>query len=789
LALGLRNRLALFLVVTLVAVQLATAATVYGVARRVLIREGQDALEQSAELLDRQLEVLARRLAEGGKILSLDYALRQSIAQREHATVLSALRNFGRRIGADRMLLLDLDGGIAVDTGRPGAEMGGGRFAYPDLMDQATVEGRAAALAVLDGRVWRMVVVPVLAPQPLAFIAILVPVDKGFAGDLRSLSSLSKSIAVVAETSPGAWSVVTSTDTVRDPLRDLPAPGGMARLAPEVRVLGGEEMLVMASPLRTAQGSPAVAVVLQYPLAAALEPYRPIVFWLSVLLVGGLLAALVGTVMIARGVTRPLEALARVARRIEAGDYSPPPPLPERDEIGQLSTALGSMAHAIADREEHIRHQATHDADTGLANRTRLEEVGGMLLADPGRRAALLLVGIERLREINNTLGHEVGARLVADAGARLAGLLGPGALVARVADTDLAVLLPDMDPAAVPDAAARIAATFEAPYAEGDLSVDLAVAVGAALAPDHGLTVTALLQHADVALFAARRADPPIRLYDAAADPRRPERLSLMGELKEAIEQDTLALHYQPKLDLATGRLSGAEALVRWIHPKRGFIPPDSFIPLAEETGTIRRLSRWGLGTAARQLRAWTDQGLALRLAVNLSVRDLADATLPDHIAGLLAEHGLTPDRLVLEITESAIMGEPDAAISVLKRLADRGLDLAIDDFGVGQSSFAYLRRLPVRELKIDKSFVLTLASQPQDQAIVRSIVEVGHSLGYSTTAEGVEDAAALELLRAMGCDSAQGYHIARPMAAAPLAEFLAASPWAPVRLETGVA
>ncbi|HYE50222.1 MAG TPA: EAL domain-containing protein [Azospirillaceae bacterium] len=783
-SLGFRNRLALFLVATLAVVQLLTGATVYSFTRQALIRQGQAELVQSADQFDRQLETLSQRLAEGGKILSLDYALRQAVAGKEHATVLSALRNFGRRIGAARMLLVNLQGGIEIDTERP-RDGGGeaGAFAYPALLDAAAADGKAAAVGVLDGRVHRMVVVPVLAPTPIAWICILVPVDDAFTAELRSLSSLAKSIAIVAETAPGAWGVVAATETVLEPLRDLPPPGRMVRREPEVTLLAGDEYLVMATPVRAAEGSPPVVAVLQYPLAEALRPYKPMAVWLGVLLAAGLAAALVGTVLIARGVTRPIAELATVARRIEGGDYAAPPALPDRDEIGQLSAALGSMARAISEREERIRHQATHDAATGLPNRARLEELAGAL-AGAGRPAALLLVGIERLREIVNTLGHEVGDRLMAEAGARIAATVGGGAPVARVADTALAVLLPGAGEAAAMEAAGRIDAAFDAPYVEGDLSVDLAVAVGVALCPGQGCGPATLLQQADVALYAAGRADPPVALYDAATDPHRPERLSLMGELKEAIEQDVLALHYQPKLDLQAGRVMGAEALVRWIHPKRGFIPPDSFIPLAEQTGTIRRLSRWALGTAARQLSAWGGQRLGLRLAVNLSVRDLADPALPDHVAELLAQHGLPPERLILEITESAIMGEPDAAIAVLKRLADRGVDLSIDDFGVGQSSFAYLRRLPVKELKIDKSFVLKLAQEKGDQAIVRSIVEVGHSLGYKVTAEGVEDEGALALLRSMGCDCAQGYFIARPLAAPAFGDFLAGTSWPPVRL-----
>ena len=254
------------------------------------------------------------------------------------------------------------------------------------------------------------------------------------------------------------------------------------------------------------------------------------------------------------------------------------------------------------------------------------------------------------------------------------------------------------------------------------------------------------------------------------------------MSELRQALEQGELQLFYQPKVDLQHARINGAEALVRWQHRRRGFVPPDAFIGLAEETGNIRLLTRWALAAGTAQAARWAQAGRTLRLAVNLSVRDLADGDLPRRVDELIDQHRLDAQSLVFEITESAIMGEPDAAISVLRRLADRGIDLAIDDFGVGQSSFAYLRRLPVRELKIDKAFVMHLAESVEDQTIVQSIVELGHRLGYRVTAEGVENEWAFQFLGRIGCDYAQGYHIAKALPPDEFERFLAAGRW-PVR------
>jgi EAL domain-containing protein (putative c-di-GMP-specific phosphodiesterase class I) len=267
--------------------------------------------------------------------------------------------------------------------------------------------------------------------------------------------------------------------------------------------------------------------------------------------------------------------------------------------------------------------------------------------------------------------------------------------------------------------------------------------------------------------------------VYDAATDPHRPERLSLMGDLRDALDHNQLELHFQPKLNLSTGRIDGAEGLVRWPHPRLGNVPPDQFIALAEETGNIRRLTRWALASGIAQAQRWNGGGRTMRVSINVSARDLDDAELPQRITELLALHNVPPSQILLEVTESAVMGKPDAAIRVLRQLADRGIDLAIDDFGVGQSSFAYLRQFPVSELKIDKVFTQRIADAPVDRTIVRSIVELGHHLGYKVTAEGVDKDETLRFLAQVGCDHAQGFLIARALPADSVERMIDSREW----------
>jgi diguanylate cyclase (GGDEF)-like protein len=771
-----RNRLALFLVATLAIVQALTALAVYGFTRRALIAEGKDQLAHSAAVFVRQLANVSDQATERVRILALDYALRVAIAERDQQTVLSALRNHGRRVGASRTMLVDLDGTIAADTLEAAAPEQS--FAYPELLEHAA-EGSSSMIAATGGAASWMVAVPVLAPVPIAFIVAHIPLDDVLLMHLRELSMLPSAIEVATDDGRGGWSVIAASSGRPSLAGQVPHSGLALPHEAALVTVAGREFLMLATRLETADQSAPVIAVLGYPLDEALKPYQPVLLALAGLLALGLLGALLGAVLIARGVSRPVEILARQVRRIEAGDYEAAAPLRQRDEIGELSAAFGTMARSIAEREERIQHQANHDPVTGLFNRNAIEDLIARRCAErPTQPGALLCLGLERLHEVIKTVGHDLGDHLLREAARRLREALDDSP-VGRASDISFAVWLPGADAQTARQAATRLINLFQEPYQRAELAIDAAAAIGIALYPSHGTAAGALFQHADVALYDALGSEDSIAIYNPAADPHRPERLSLMSELREALDRGELYLAYQPKLDLAAGRISGAEALVRWQHAKRGLVMPDSFIGLAEQTGNIRRLTRWAIASGVAQAARWSSRGLGLRLSLNLSVRDLGDPELPRRLGDLMAAHALMPEAIALEVTESAIMGEPDEAIAVLRRLADRGIDLAIDDFGVGQSSFAYLRRLPVRELKIDKAFVVKLAQSPEDRTIVRSIVELGHRLGYRVTAEGVEDQASLAFLTEIGCDHAQGYFVARPLGAEGFDRFLATARW----------
>jgi diguanylate cyclase (GGDEF)-like protein len=436
-----------------------------------------------------------------------------------------------------------------------------------------------------------------------------------------------------------------------------------------------------------------------------------------------------------------------------------------------------SVAFANGRLVDRLRHDSLHDALTGLGNRALFQlAMDEMSVADENGLAAVMLLDLDRFKEVNDTLGHESGDLLLQQIALRLVDLLGERGTICRLGGDEFAILLPDLQEIGeAGEFAHQMLAALEQPFSVGEMKLEVGGSIGVALAPVDGDTSNALLQRADVAMYAAKENRSGWELYSRDHDRYSPRRLTLAADLRHAFDRGEMSLHYQPKAELATGQVVGVEALLRWNHPDHGFVPPDEFIPIAEHTGLIRPLTSWVLNEAMAQARDWNRVGINLSVAVNLSVRALMDGGLPDEVAAALSRESLDAAALILEITESTIMADPNRAIAILRRLSDQGVSLAIDDFGTGYSSLAYLKRLPVNEVKVDKSFVMNMASDPDDAVIVRSTVDLARNLGLRVVAEGVEDAQSWDHLRVLGCDAVQGYHLARPMPASNVLSWLA--------------
>ena len=432
--------------------------------------------------------------------------------------------------------------------------------------------------------------------------------------------------------------------------------------------------------------------------------------------------------------------------------------------------------------EDTIRRLAYNDALTDLPNRAalRVHLVHALHQAQiQGHTLALLLLDLNNFREINDTLGHHNGDLVLKQVAERLRAAVRDTDMVARLGGDEFAVLLPRLsDKSHIDLVVGKILDALQPTFVIDSVPLDVETAIGIALYPEHGDDADLLLQRADVALYAAKAAHLTHLLYSRKIDHYSPQQLALMAELRLGIPRGELLLHYQPVVDLKSVQIIGVEALVRWQHLSRGLLYPDTFIPAAEKTGLITPLTLWVLECALRQLQPWRAAGSELTMSVNLSVRDLQQPDIVAAITGLLKEIGVAPHCLTLEITESAIMVNPERARVVLIELHDFGIRFAIDDFGIGHSSLAYLKNLPVDKLKIDKSFVGGFAD-PANAAIVRATIDLAHSLGLSVTAEGVEDVATLNALKTLGCDHAQGYYLSRPKPLDKLNIWLRDSPW----------
>ncbi len=436
--------------------------------------------------------------------------------------------------------------------------------------------------------------------------------------------------------------------------------------------------------------------------------------------------------------------------------------------VALFSSVLHRTRAQLDQQRTKAVHDALHDALTGLPNRTLLADRFEQALRAGTRNSsttALLLIDLDRFKEVNDTLGHHVGDQLLAQIGPRLAGALRGADTVARLGGDEFAVLLPDVDGlSGALDVASRLRQALAEAFRVEGVDLDIDASIGVVISGAHGAHAQTLLQRADIAMYVAKQQKRGVVVYDPENDDHSPERLSLLGQLRRGIERGELFLQYQPKIDLKTREVVGVEALVRWQHPDRGMVPPNDFIPLAEHTGLIGPLTEAVLNMALAQVKVWADGGQHIPVAVNISARNLSDEGFADKVKGLLAQHAVASDLLEVEVTESAVMLEPEKAARILNELHAMGVRIAIDDFGAGYTSLAQLKNLPVSELKIDKSFILAMHSNADDAMIVKSMIDLGHSLSMKVVAEGIETADAVNSLANLQCDIGQGYHLCRP-------------------------
>ena len=765
---GLAMRIVGMSLVLLLLLQLASFTLVRGAITNNAQSQVAHELEVGERVLRRVLEQNADRLRQGTSVLAADFGFRSAIASADQETIRSALENHGNRIGAKITALFDPRLQLVATSESMETEQLTATFALisEELFESLQMEGSAYHIEQINGQPYTFVLVPVRAPVLIGWIMMAFAIDSTLADDMYAL--LAQHL-VIESSIKGQTRVVVSTLQEQT----TQALVGMSKGT----IVDEQGDVLLARRVNLHAPPDFVDAILLRSISEVTEPYNQLQVTLAAITALGVLLFAFGSTITARHVTLPLRQLIAFTEQVQRGDYSPTPSLRRKgdDEIGRLGRSFEHMRESISRQQNEIRRLAYWDRLTGLPNREMFRESLGQAITQ-GQPFSVLVLNLDRFKHVNDVLGYDFGDALLCAVAERLSERIVSGQdHIARIAGDEFAILLAGAGDAAAADKAAEIMLAFALPLALSGQTVDISAGIGIACWPHDGDGPDLLLNRAEIAMHAAKSRATEAMRYDASLDSSSTQTLSLLTDLRHAMERDELRLYLQPKIDVAGGKVVAAEALVRWQHPERGLVPPMEFIPFAEQTGFIRHITLWMIEQAARQWRALQPAEGSLRIAVNLSTRDLLDLEFPARIAALCARHDAPTEGFCLEITESAIMDDPQRAEATLNHLSALGFKLSIDDFGTGYSSLAYLKRLPVNELKIDRSFVMAMESDESDATIVRSTIDLAHNLGLTVVAEGVENDAALSALRALDCDEAQGYHISRPLPAEAFADWRA--------------
>ncbi|MCV6620862.1 MAG: EAL domain-containing protein [Cellvibrionaceae bacterium] len=708
-----------------------------------------DVLDNQHHLLNTSVETVVK-----------DWGLRQSIGQRDFDTLQSVLQNHSNRVGADVALFVDNEGALAVSTIRQNKDLPQQILDLVNNSSSITFQ----TITEINQRHYQLVLTEVKAPIRVGWLGMGFEIDDDMANRYSEISGVN--ISFVLPMSHSLQFIASSLPPER--MKSMPPTPGEITDKPWVIQQGQWEDLALYSPFDE-QSSSGLAILFQQSLNEPREKFSQ--WWLSLLSIFSLISvlALAFGYIFSRGISKPLNQLLHVIDDVSKGDYNTPIRIYRRDEIGRLAKAFSRMQKAVSDREEHITYQASHDSLTGLLNREGLIEciddtIKGL---DSSKEIAVLAnFRLNYFQDIVDALGYSWGDKLINLVSERLRNRLDRQVL-AHLNIDEFVLLAKTKDIMGAKEINDQIHQALEDPFCVSGIDLTLRISVGIVLYPFSALDAEGLLRRAGVALNEACHSQRATVTYDPMHDEDSVRKLTLMAELPKAIAENQVCLHYQPKLRHVDGctRVEGVECLVRWQHPELGFVPPDDFIGLAEKTGYIVELTRWVLKNALKQCIKWRQQGFDIAIAVNISALDLAQKNFDKEVAHMLKDAGLPSSALIIEVTESAAVENPEQAIAQLSHLKDIGIKLSVDDYGTGYSSLAQLKQLPVHELKIDKSFVQDLATDEEDRTIVRSTIELAHNIGLSVVAEGVEDEATLNQLIEWGCNYMQGYFIAKPL------------------------
>ena len=730
------------------------------------IRATKADLTSSRTVFDRIFAMKTRELQGNAELLARDFGFASAVATGDGATIESALENLRERRGIALALLVTADNRI---LGAGAKDLSADNRA--SLLRALSENDHASGVLQIGGVPHQTIATPVSAPQPIGWLVFANRLDRAQMKTFEHLSAIPLEARLLKQEANGRW-----TDVAEPKSRDAAAVDAFVRTAPaqvfetprRLNAPSGDSLALVSHVTTLSDGAPTL-LLLRYPLEKALGPYGPMILALGALVLVCLLVLVAGSWALARSITRPVAVLDSAVSALGDGDRAEVK-ITSNDEIGRLATNFNAMSAAIVDREQRITEMALRDVESGLPNSTALQHEIARLRAEGGM--VVIALGIDRLDVVRNAIGYEMLSQLVKELAAHIA-RQSPDALCARVSTGRLALAAPVGDAEAAWRLAEDLIAALAGPFKLGGTTVDLGFTVGLRFIDslEHSIGDNRVLEHANIAVDQAIAARQRLAAFDEQAYGDPASNLSLMSELAAARENGELNLFYQPKLDLRSGRISGFEALCRWRHPVRGSISPDLFVVMAEETGHIDALTHWVLKRALQDQQDLRAAGFDQPIAVNFSGQVLGDRAFAERV---LSEIRAAGGNITLEITETAVIANPEEALSVVELFEQSGVAVSIDDYGSGLSSLSYLKRIHAQELKIDKAFVLLIDQNPKDRLLVKSTVDLAHGLGMKVVAEGVETAEAIALLTGMGCDYAQGYHVARPMPLADLKAFL---------------
>ena len=746
------------------AVYTAISTNARGVVRGELLASGA--------AFDRIWAMRAGQLQAGAGLLSRDFGFREAVASRDEATIRSALENLRVRMAIDVAFIVGVDGQVIGGDPRALASAGA------QIMRAVDTEDAPSGVLVIGGTPYQTIAAPILSPTLVGWVVFATKLDKREMSALERLSAIPLDAAVLGRNGSSGWSGPAGGGA----LFGGAPPASFYRLIDEALVMKTPEpsdfatpagdALTLVKPLKAIGEGPPGALVLSYPMARAMAPYEPLLVMIVLTGIAGIALLTGGSWVLARSVTRPISALDDAAQRLQRGENAAVQ-VETGDEMGRLAESFNAMASEIRERERRITHLAMHDAETNLPNRLSLERAIDTLAprsAAKGETLVFAALGVDRFQHVRGAIGYTLTGALIGEVGAALQRLR-PGDPIGRISNGIVGVAFTVRDLEEARRIAAHLQQALEAPIHLGEHTVDVTLTVGLAAYLEHADRPGGLINRATVAIDQARERNRKLNVFDAKAYGDPAAKLSLMSEMLGAIASGNITIHLQPKSDLRLGRTTGVEALARWNHPDRGMVPPDEFIPLAEETGHIRTLTDHVMALAIAQQAALASAGHVVAMSVNISGRLLSD---PEFAEDLLSMTRTAAGEIWLEITETAVIANPALALQMIDRFVSAGLKISIDDYGSGLSSLAYLKQIRAHELKIDKAFIIGMADSQRDALLVRSTIDLAHSLGLKVTAEGVETATAHALLTGMGCDLAQGYLIARPMPLDGLMAFL---------------